>query len=938
MADMTEIKTWCEEARKILATFGGDRRSLMKDRSSEVAKLLAQLKKIPTLAADYAVLLRSFEVIAARALQASKDGEQEKVAQTSRELSILKNQVRLKLAQGPGATKSDGKDAEKAKRKLASDEKKSWAREAFFARLGDFLGSYQAMRKVLYAKGLPAAHVKAFNDAESKVGVAQKAQDWLLAKAELDELERATKEVKQVYDAGKSYFDAYVLIETNFEAALEVYRLKIASLAVQNNVLDKAYNALVKLADAKDWLKAEAALPALDAASTVLNLAGVTALADKPGFELAFKDVLDLAAAQLIAKSPPLALVDGELKTFNEAYSAVNDAKNVGNFKPATDAIPALQTAIHKLIKAKIKVDGEALLFSQEKAKISGYANAQALAAENAPAVADKIAAFTDADGKVEAQVKLQNWKAALLLLGALKAATEAVLKAKTSYNTGYSEEKQRQFQQQLTDLKPRTNPAKTAGPTRHIDQLKKAVTDRLGQIELMVSSADHASAEMLLPPLLIELGALDTALAAHQQHMIKFKAAKEGAVKLALDCALTPKKLADERDKALSAIELRIQYFADKGSIAAKADPMVDDWIQQADAWKAAQAASDNLNSGSDPDPIAMRALEGLPGGGKVLDALMAGLPDGKPEKFIREAMKIRFGIDVTRFKARNPDELQNYAGLTTVSPDAPDKSLKKMYQLFCKVPTANVKGKVTDLIQFDDDADGAAAGGGKIWMYCGQPDGGSKQKFGSKAGVVADGETIDPDFVPVNEDEVPYFDFAALHEVGHAVDNAKGIMNGPVPGQIAGWERHAGSDAVAVIAAAHFKYNEQFVKDTLNDKSSTPPSIHPAPEGGATQTDWDKTREAVVNWCQSVRVGMAPWNNAALSKHVAINGRVYQESYAGKWVSYLVEARAKGITSYQFRSPGEWFAELYAAYFSGKLKKDHPYATWLKPLKKIT
>ena len=44
---------------------------------------------------------------------------------------------------------------------------------------------------------------------------------------------------------------------------------------------------------------------------------------------------------------------------------------------------------------------------------------------------------------------------------------------------------------------------------------------------------------------------------------------------------------------------------------------------------------------------------------------------------------------------------------------------------------------------------------------------------------------------------------------------------------------------------------------------------------------------------------------------------------------------SRKRGISAYQFRSPSEWFAELYAAYFSGKLKEVNPAVSWLKDLK---
>ena len=49
---------------------------------------------------------------------------------------------------------------------------------------------------------------------------------------------------------------------------------------------------------------------------------------------------------------------------------------------------------------------------------------------------------------------------------------------------------------------------------------------------------------------------------------------------------------------------------------------------------------------------------------------------------------------------------------------------------------------------------------------------------------------------------------------------------------------------------------------------------------------------------------------------------------------MSYDLGERGKGITGYQFRAPGEWFAEIYAAYHSGKLKDGHPAAGWLKDL----
>jgi len=72
---------------------------------------------------------------------------------------------------------------------------------------------------------------------------------------------------------------------------------------------------------------------------------------------------------------------------------------------------------------------------------------------------------------------------------------------------------------------------------------------------------------------------------------------------------------------------------------------------------------------------------------------------------------------------------------------------------------------------------------------------------------------------------------------------------------------------------------------------------------------------------------------------RQIALGGRVYQEAYSGRWVSYDLGARALGISGYQFRAPAEWFAELYAAHFAGKLNPSHPAVdSWLKNFKPPT
>src|SRR5439155_26762195 len=75
--------------------------------------------------------------------------------------------------------------------------------------------------------------------------------------------------------------------------------------------------------------------------------------------------------------------------------------------------------------------------------------------------------------------------------------------------------------------------------------------------------------------------------------------------------------------------------------------------------------------------------------------------------------------------------------------------------------------------------------------------------------------------------------------------------------------------------------------------------------------------------------------WSNQALSEQATLGKRIYQEAYPNTWVSYLADARKRGITGYQFRAPGEWFSELYAAWKLHKLKPEHPAVAWLSKLK---
>lgn len=130
-------------------------------------------------------------------------------------------------------------------------------------------------------------------------------------------------------------------------------------------------------------------------------------------------------------------------------------------------------------------------------------------------------------------------------------------------------------------------------------------------------------------------------------------------------------------------------------------------------------------------------------------------------------------------------------------------------------------------------------------------------------------------------------------------------------------------------------------FAKDKVKAKDAATEvlkenSLPNVPQG----TDLGKlAKSAVTDWAEGVRLkgdSDGLWEQGVKSKAFALSdGRIYQQSYTDSWYSYESAARGKGISSYQFRSPVEWFAECYAAYFLKKLDANHVMSKYLDTLK---
>lgn len=311
-------------------------------------------------------------------------------------------------------------------------------------------------------------------------------------------------------------------------------------------------------------------------------------------------------------------------------------------------------------------------------------------------------------------------------------------------------------------------------------------------------------------------------------------------------------------------------------------------------------------------------KALVEQPNGAAALDDMVKGLSGDNAVDAVLAAMKARFKLDDASClgDGDNAVKTKELCQLYTVMTRVPDKHTKDNPS-FKKITRRNQdKGS-------DYDSSQKA-----INMGEGHPDTSGPYNV-AKATEVPD---VDVDCQPKPGTPTPkFFDWNTLHEIGHAMDDRKQFMTKNAgKGEYGGWISHGG-DVLAVAKAAADALALPGVTEALIAKyldSGTEPAAPPA--------GWPK----VKTWADSVRHKKDPWaQGAKCGQSIASGGfligtRVFHEGYANTWFSYEAAARKQAITGYQFRAPGEWFSELYAAYKSDKLKDSHPAKPWLDKL----
>ncbi len=337
--------------------------------------------------------------------------------------------------------------------------------------------------------------------------------------------------------------------------------------------------------------------------------------------------------------------------------------------------------------------------------------------------------------------------------------------------------------------------------------------------------------------------------------------------------------------------------------------------------------------------------------GGSEVIDEIVASLDDTAKKKVLRVAFEARYGCKLEVNKAdtsaydtwlstnssASDEEKEEQKEKLTTYPEKQDKEkrdgdLQKFYKVMADLPDSDTLDN-DSMIEFEMTVNekGSFYGGSKKRVTM------REGKFGDSGiyglGLKHELETTDPDSTPEDVPAISYFSWNTLHEVGHAVDDKKGFMNKNMGvAKYGGWQNYEGNTyPVAEAVATKFEFDAPYISEYLGGVEEPP---IPEPLSGVSPEEWERRRVMATAWCDRARVGNEVWQSAALAKEVAINGICYQESYPGTWTSYPLSARNKGVSGYQFRAPGEWFAELYAAFHTGKLNKSHPAREWLASL----
>lgn len=349
---------------------------------------------------------------------------------------------------------------------------------------------------------------------------------------------------------------------------------------------------------------------------------------------------------------------------------------------------------------------------------------------------------------------------------------------------------------------------------------------------------------------------------------------------------------------------------------------------LEEARALGTSAFVTAEMTGNTPPKEEDLKKILSRPGGADELDAIVDKLPEEAQRAVLKVAFKARYGCDIENFNNKN---------LQIPIPDGSAKgpNIKAFYQAMEDLPPSDTvdNESMQKFSVMDANGGGSFYRGSekRVVMDEGNEAYSNTRQLGSPTEV----NVTDDDCKPANDDPVNYFNWNTLHEVGHAVDDKHGYMdkNGGTDTH-GGWVIY-GSNVKPIAEKIKTKYDYDLAYITAYLAGNNNPAV---PEKPSSETcsdeEWESRRLAVRDYVNTARVGNKPWGSMGIAAKLEIGGMVYQESYDNNWHAYKLSARSQGITAYQFRAPGEWFSEIYAAYHSDKLKPAHPAVKWLATL----
>lgn len=316
-----------------------------------------------------------------------------------------------------------------------------------------------------------------------------------------------------------------------------------------------------------------------------------------------------------------------------------------------------------------------------------------------------------------------------------------------------------------------------------------------------------------------------------------------------------------------------------------------------------------------------------------ETLDLLADGLngkEDLESQATMRAAIALRFNIEFA-----TSEEFDNPLGTGI-------KKLGPLYEVLSLVPQSHLAAGQGIMQISYKEAEPGKDRPNKFALRDKTSEGGTKVSTIVMT-LPTDGEKIKKKNAAGTETELEYFQSTALHEIGHAVDDSAGFMT--TNRASAGYGQWQSSSEMEVrnkyvaaleqvVGNEHKAELEEFVDNALKDITVQKPAQQSDKFIGLV-THWDAL-EKTAKIIAGLREGKAIWYKGGAAAAAAADAlgesRVYFEAYPGQWWSFALSERSASLAEYQWRAPGEWFAETYSLYYLKKLPESHPVATFCK------